>query len=45
MANKRTDEELIGILDRTIAWIENCGSKTSIFLGVLGALVYSIVHI
>ena len=38
MANKRTDEELIGILDRTIAWIENCDSKTSIFLGVLGAL-------
>ena len=38
MENKRTYEELTGILDRTTAWIENCDSKASILLGSLGVL-------
>lgn len=38
MEDKRSYEELTGILDRTTAWIENCDSKTSILLAGLGVL-------
>ena len=38
MESKRSHEELIDILDRTIAWIDNCDSKTSIILGGLGVI-------
>ena len=33
MLNK---EDLNQILDRNVAWIENCDSKASIMLGMLG---------
>lgn len=38
MESKRTHEELIEILDRTITWTDNCDSKTSIILGGLGVI-------
>lgn len=38
MESKRTQEELKEILDRNTAWIENCDSKTSIFLGSFGVI-------
>lgn len=38
MESKRTHEELIEILDRTVTWTDNCDSKTSIILGGLGVI-------
>lgn len=38
MENKRTPEEVIEILNRNTAWIENCDSKTSIILGSFGVI-------
>ena len=36
MLNK---EDLNQILDRNVAWIENCDSKASIMLGMLGVTI------
>ena len=38
MENKRTHEELIEILNRNTAWIENCDSKASIILSSFGVM-------
>ena len=38
MESKRSHEELVDILDRTVAWTDNCDSKTSIILGGLGVI-------
>ena len=38
MESKRTHEELIEILDRTVTWTDNCDSKTSIIIGGLGVI-------
>lgn len=38
MESKRTHEELIEIFDRTVTWIDNCDSKTSIILSGLGVI-------
>lgn len=39
MESKRTQEELVDILKRNTAWIENCDSKTSIILAGLGVMI------
>ena len=38
MESKRTHEELIEILDRTVTWTDNCHAKTSIIIGGLGVI-------
>ena len=38
METQRTRDEMIEILDRNTAWIENCDNKTSIILGVIGVV-------
>ena len=39
---KITKDDLNQVLDRSIAWIENCDTKTSIILGGIG-VVFGIV--
>ena len=38
METQRTREEMVEILDRNTAWIENCDNKASIILGVIGVV-------
>ncbi len=38
METERTRDEMVEILDRNTAWIENCDNKASIILGVIGVV-------
>ena len=38
METQRTHNEMVEILDRNTAWIENCDNKASIILGVIGVV-------
>lgn len=38
METQRTHDEMVEILDRNTAWIENCDNKASIILGVIGVV-------